>query len=156
MEKVIKFDENIPIVSSGFSMGGQSALVYTVYAKRTPVSCVTNCPVCDMVYHWTERHDLPRTIYSALYNEEGTLTDALKRVSPLRLADKMPDIEYHIIHCDEDKAVNLEAHSEKFIKELEKRNYKVTLDISKGRGHCDWTLDCKRKYMDYIANGICK
>ncbi len=29
--------ENLPIVSSGGSMGGQSALVYAKYAKRTPI-----------------------------------------------------------------------------------------------------------------------
>ena len=42
-----KYDlnEDIPIVSTGLSMGGQSALVYTAKAKRTPVACVANCPV---------------------------------------------------------------------------------------------------------------
>ena len=53
-------DENTPVVSTGESMGGQSALVYCVYAKRTPVACVANCPVCDTAFHYTERNDLPR------------------------------------------------------------------------------------------------
>ena len=69
--------ENIPIVATGGSMGGQSALVYTVYAKRQPVACVTNCPVCDVVYHYSERKDLPRTLYSSLFNESTTLEEAL-------------------------------------------------------------------------------
>ena len=58
--------ENIPVVSTGGSMGGQSALVYCAYSKRTPVACVANCPVCDTVFHFTERPDLPRTLYSAV------------------------------------------------------------------------------------------
>lgn len=106
-------DENIPIVSTGLSMGGQSALVYTAKAKRIPVACVANCPVCDVVYHFTERKDLPRTLYSSLFNEAGTLEDALKSISPLHLIDKMPNVKYHIFHCDEDKSVNIDAHSKK-------------------------------------------
>ena len=49
-----KYDlpDNLPIVSTGGSMGGLCALVYMVYAKRTPVACVANCPVCDLPYHF--------------------------------------------------------------------------------------------------------
>jgi hypothetical protein len=45
--------EDIPIVSSGGSMGGLAALVYTRYAALQPVACVANCPVCDLPYHYT-------------------------------------------------------------------------------------------------------
>ncbi len=147
-------DENIPIVSMGGSMGGQSALVYTVYAKRTPVSCVANCPVCDVVFHFTEREDLPRTLYSALFNEPGTLEDALKSISPLHLVDKMPKVKYHIFHCNQDRAVNIDAHSEKFVSALKQRNYDITYDIVDGRGHCDLTLEMKRAFANYVIDSI--
>lgn len=146
--------EDIPIVSSGLSMGGQSALVYTVYAKRTPVACVVNCPVCDTVFHFTEREDLPRTLYSSLFNEPGTLDDALKNISPLHLIDKMPKVKYHIFHCNEDEAVNIDAHSEKFVAEMKRRNYDLTYDIIVGKGHCSLTLDMGRKFADYIIDSI--
>lgn len=151
-----KYDlnENIPIISTGLSMGGQSALVYTLKAKRTPVACVANCPVCDLVYHFTERKDLPRTLYSALFYEEGTLEDALKSISPLHLIYKMPKVKYHIFHCDEDTAVNIDAHSKKFIAELEKRQFDFTFDVVEGRGHCDLTLEMQRKFAEYIVNAI--
>jgi len=147
-------DENIPIVSTGRSMGGQSALVYTAKAKRTPVACVANCPVCDVVYHFTERKDLPRTLYSSLFNEAGTLEDALKSISPLHLIDKMPKVKYHIFHCDEDMAVNIDAHSKKLIAEFDKRKYDFTFDVVAGRGHCDLTLEMKRKFAEYVINAI--
>lgn len=35
--------ENTPVVSTGGSMGGLCSLVYTKYARRTPVACVANC-----------------------------------------------------------------------------------------------------------------
>lgn len=58
--------EGTPIVASGMSMGGMSAILYSKHSKRTPVACVANCPVCDMVYHYGERPDLPRTLYTTL------------------------------------------------------------------------------------------
>ncbi len=149
-----RLPEHTPIVSTGGSMGGQSALVYTAYAKRQPVACVANCPVCDVVFHFTERQDLPRTLYSALYREAGTLEDGLKRISPLHLIDKLPNINYHIFHCNEDTDVNMDAHSKKFVAELEKRQYAVTFDIVDGRGHCDLTVEMQQKFAEYVANAI--
>ena len=73
--------DDIPIVLTGGSMGGQSALVYANYIKRTPVACVANCPVCDLVFHYTERPDLPRTLYSAFYHENGSVEEVLKKAS---------------------------------------------------------------------------
>ncbi len=146
--------ENTPIVSTGGSMGGQSSLVYTAYAKRTPVACVANCPVCDVVYHFTERPDLPRTLYSALFHEPGTLEEALKSISPLHLIDKMPKIKYHIFHCNQDSAVNIDAHSRKFVAELDKKGYDVSFYVIDGREHCDLTLDMKRKFAENVINAI--
>ena len=146
--------EYTPIVSTGGSMGGQSALVYMAYAKRTPVACVANCPVCDVVYHFTERVDLPRTLYSALANYEGTLEEGLKAISPLHLIDKLPRAKYHIFHCDTDDAVNIEKHSNTFVKALKGNSFDVTYDIVNGRGHCDLDYDAKVKYNRYIEEAV--
>ena len=105
-------DSSVKVVSTGGSMGGLSALVYCAYAKITPCACVANCPVCDLLYHFTERPDLPRTLYSAFYLYEGDMDTALRSCSPLHLVDKMPRIPYTIFHCSGDMAVNLENHSE--------------------------------------------
>ena len=43
--------ENTRVVSSGGSMGGQSALVYTKYAKRTPVACILCVNECALSAH---------------------------------------------------------------------------------------------------------
>jgi len=147
-------NEDIPIVSTGKSMGGQAALVYTAKAKRTPVACVANCPVCDVVYHFTERKDLPRTLVSAVFNETGTLEDALKSISPVHLMDTMPKVKYHIFHCDEDTAVNIDAHSRKLIAAFEERQYAYTFDVVEGRGHCELTLEMQRKFATYVINAI--
>ena len=127
--------EDIPIASTGGSMGGLCALVYTYYAKRTPTCCVANCPVCNLVHHFSERDDLPRTIYSAFANEEGYLFDVLARYSPMHLAVEMPKIKYAIFHCDEDKAVDIYAHSEQLAAIM--WDYDLTYHVIKNRGHCD-------------------
>lgn len=66
--KEYNLPDNLPVVSSGGSMGGQSALVYTAYAKRTPAACVVNCPVCDLPYHYTERSDLPAYLIQCFWH----------------------------------------------------------------------------------------
>ena len=147
--------ESTPVISMGNSMGGLASLVYTRYSKRTPVACISNCPVCDLVYHFTERPDLPRTIYSAFWNEEGELNDILKKYSPVHLAPEMPDAKYYIFHCDKDKSVNLASHSQKFVAAMNECGKGVELEIIPDRGHCKLTFAANDKRLrlalDYIG-----
>ena len=147
-------DRSVKVVSTGCSMGGLSALVYCAYAKITPCACVTDCPVCDLPYHYTERPDLPRTLYSAFADYEGTMEDALKSCSPLHLADKMPRIPYTIFHCEEDTAVNLEKHSIRFVEEMKKTQHRIVLHTVPFRGHCDLSAEARVEFMNTILNSL--
>lgn len=149
-----ELDPKTPIVSTGGSMGGLSALVYTAYAARTPVACVANCPVCDLVYHYGERPDLPRTLYSAFWHEEGTVEQAIEKASPLHLAAAMPDVVYHVFHCGADQAVNLQMHSERFVAAMRAAGKSVTFDIVPERGHCDLTEDAWKKFREFVLEAI--
>ena len=147
---------DLPIVSTGGSMGGLSALVYMVHAKRTPVACVANCPVCDLPYHFTERPDLPRTLYSAFFNYDCSLQEALESASPLHLVDKMPnESDYYIFHCEEDNAVNKQQHSDRFVERL-KEQHNVHYYAVPERGHCDLTDEMWDLYRVSIVNSIVK
>ena len=146
--------DNTPIVSMGQSMGGLASLVYSRYSKRTPVACIANCPVCDLVYHFTERPDLPRTIYSAFWHEEGELNDILKRYSPLHLAPEMPKIKYYIFHCDRDRSVNLELHSGKFVSAMREHGHDIEMEIIEGRGHCKLTYAAQDKKLRLALDAI--
>lgn len=149
----LELPETLPIVSTGKSMGGLSALVYTAYAKRTPAACVTNCPVCDLPYHFTERPDLPRTLYSAFHTYEGTMEEALRSASPLHLVDQLPEIPYTIFHCEEDQAVNQKIHSDRFVEQL-RQSHRVDYYSVPGRGHCDLTEEMWQKYHDCAIQTI--
>ena len=143
--------DNVPIVSTGGSMGGMCSLTYMVYAKRTPVACVANCPVCDVPFHFTERPDLPRTFYSSYYNCDTSIEEALKMHSPLHLADKMPNAKYYIFHCEQDYAVNIDAHSKKFIAAIGDRLPLVFHSIPE-RGHCNLTPEMNELFDKYILD----
>lgn len=147
-------DGNTPVVSTGGSMGGLSCLVYARYAKRTPAACVANCPVCDLVYHYGERADLPRTLYSAFWDYEGSLDAALRTASPLHLAESMPKIPYRIFHCDRDTAVNLESHSQRFADTMRALGHDITLTVVPGRGHCDLTEDMRARFLLYCTEAV--
>ncbi len=148
--------EDLPVVSTGLSMGGQGALVYMVYAKRPPVACVANCPVCDMPFHNTERPDLPSSYYSAYLYEEGTMDTILPRYSPLHLteAGKMPDVPYTIFHCANDTLVNKELHSDKLVAAMEKAGYSVTYRIIPDRNHCDLPPEEHLALLEACASAI--
>lgn len=140
--------DTLPIVSAGGSMGGQQALVYARYAERTPVKCVVNCPVCDLPYHYTERPDLPRTLYSAFgMTDADTLQEAMAAASPLHLAqrDEMPDAEYVVFHCEKDEAVNKQKHSDRFVDTMGKKRT-VEYYAVPDRGHCDLTDEMRALY----------
>lgn len=146
--------DGIPIVSTGGSMGGLSALVYTRYAKRTPIACVANCPVCDLVFHYGERPDLPRTLYSAFYSYDGELEQALQTASPLHLVPAMPHVAYHIFHCDQDKAVNIHEHSERFVTAMKEQGHSIAFDVIQGRGHCDLPEEAKQRFLQICADAV--
>ncbi len=153
MREHYQLADSIPVVASGGSMGGQQALVYTAYTKQTPVACVANCPVCDMLYHYTERPDLPRTMYSAFGGYDVPLKEAIRLASPLHIADTLPDVKYYIFHCEADTAVNIDRHSEVFVERL-KAEHSVMYHKVPGKGHCDLTPEMHELYNKYIVDSI--
>ena len=141
------WNDTFPVISTGQSMGGLAALIFTARAKRTPKACIANCPVCDLVYHATERPDLPRTLYSAFFDCDGKTENILEDNSPLHLAQRgeMPKTDYHIFHCTEDRAVNMQIHSDRFVEEMKKCR-KITYYPVLDRGHCDLSEAAWEKY----------
>ncbi len=146
--------QDVKLVACGGSMGGLSAIVYCRYSKYTPKACVLNCPVCDLVYHYGEREDLPRTLYTAFYSERGKIENVLKKFSPYHLVKTLPNIPYTIFHCTKDNAVNIDKHSIKFVKKMIKNEKQATLIKVYGRDHCDLTEEAKESYKMTVLNSL--
>jgi pimeloyl-ACP methyl ester carboxylesterase len=147
-----------PVISTGGSMGGLGALLYCRAAAHTPAACVANCPVCDLPYHYTERPDVPRTLYSAFFDADapGTLDDALKAASPLHLAraGAMPDLPYTLFLCGADKAVDPAHHGRPFAAELQKQGRRVTVWEVPGQAHCQLTPQAQQQFEQAVETAV--
>ena len=148
--------EKVPFAYIGHSMGGQQALMYTIKSKRTPVCCAVDCAVCDLVYHFGERADLPRTLYSAYCGYDApTIEDALMTGSPVHNADGFPaKTKYFIYHCVEDGAVNISAHSRKLVPLMKERGLDVYYEEIPGMGHCDLPDEVRNRAERQIIETI--
>lgn len=146
--------DDVPLVACGGSMGGLCALMYTKYAAAIPVACAVNCPVCDLVFHYTERPDLPRTLYSAFaMSGAATIEEALAERSPMHQAGSMPDIKYTVFHSDADELVNIHSHSEKFVA-LMAEKHDITYHVVHGRAHCDLDEENLALYHAAVESAI--
>ena len=134
--------ENTPIASTGGSMGGLGAILYTARGKRTPKICVANCPVCDLVFQVKNKVNTPRSAYSAFFYEEGDFLDVLKKYSPIDIIDELPkETEYFLFHGDNDEAVNYTAHSKRMYEKMLEKGYNVRFTLCKGRSHSQVLID---------------
>ncbi len=127
--------KDIPLVSTGMSMGGLSSLLYTRYSRKSIAACLALCPVCDLKYHFSERADLPKTIYHAFRGYKESMDELFTEHSPLQQAAGMPDIPYLVIHGDKDEAVNKQIHSDKMVARMKDRGLKVEYVEVPGMGH---------------------
>jgi acetyl esterase/lipase len=148
--------EDVPVISTGGSMGGLSAIVYSRYAAVTPVACAANCPVCDLLYHSTERPDLPRTLYAAFAHYDCGVELAMKMHSPLHLVPELPNIPYYIVQGTEDTAVNKQAHGDRMAEAMRKAGLDLCYHEVTGMGHTDFTgyPEEERAYIDFILRHI--
>ncbi|MBP5273853.1 MAG: prolyl oligopeptidase family serine peptidase [Abditibacteriota bacterium] len=128
--------DDAPVVSAGGSMGGLSALVYPVYARRVPVAVAADSPVCDLVYHFTERDDLPRTLLAAFADYDCSFEEALRSASPIHLVDRLPDIKYYIVHGDKDVLVDKKMHSDRLVGKMKSAGLNVEYVEVPGMEHC--------------------
>ena len=144
---------DVPVCSAGGSMGGQGAFVFARYSRHRVVSVVASCPVCDLVFHETERPDLPRTI-AAAFGDQPDYDAAIRAHSPLALAPSMPDIDYFVFHVTGDTRVSKTAHSDRMVAALLKAGRRVTYEASEGTRHCVLSPECRAKFELAILNSF--
>lgn len=150
-----RVDPAAPLIASGGSMGGLASLIYTRYGGQSglpipaPAACVANCPVCDLPYHYTERDDLPRTLFSAFGHYPMPLEEAMRTASPLHQADRMPHVPYWIVHGTADSAVNKERHSDRLVPLLRQGRQVEYIEVE-GMEHCAMPPEVFEQYRQFI------
>jgi pimeloyl-ACP methyl ester carboxylesterase len=148
--------QNIPIAVMGRSMGGYSALMYSLYGRRTPIACAVNCPICDLPYHVTEREDIPRTMYSAFGHYNIPLDIAIRLHSPLHQVEHMPRIPYYNVHGIADLAVPKKYHSDPYVKRMRELNYDIEYHEVENMEHCDFRHfpEEKRRFQNFVISKL--
>ena len=152
--RLLALDSATPIVSTGFSMGGQEAIIYPMYAGRPVAAVMANSPVCDLKYHLTERDDLPRTILSAFIVHSEGFDRGVESRSPIHCIDRLKDIPYLIISGGMDDQVNQDIHARRLVALMRERCMRVVHCESPTMRH--WAIDDSgilRRSLAFIAGG---
>ena len=152
--QALELAEDTPVVSTGYSMGGQAALMYTLYGECKISACYANSPVCDLTAHFGEREDIPRTLVNAFAAGPGDLETELKRHSPLDQADKLPDIPYMIVAGEQDRQVDKRIHSDRFVERMRGLGRNVRYRELPDMRHWQITdYGVYREYVEFICGG---
>ena len=149
-----KLGSEVPLFSTGGSMGGHAALLYTIKSPHPIAACLAVCPVCDLVYHYTERPDLPRTMHHA-FDNYGSIDAALREHSPLHQVASLPDIPYLLLHATHDPSVKKEAHSLPMVAAMRQRGLNVDYMECPQMVHCGpITYASHRRTVDFILGNL--
>lgn len=105
-------DKDIPVVSTGHSMGGAGAITYSVYSKHNVTAVAADSAVCDLFAYAEYNASAWRSIIRALGDYDMPFEDAIKTVSPIHLIDELKDIPYFLVHGGSDTDVPAEDHSD--------------------------------------------
>ena len=144
----------LPIIATGGSMGGHGALTYSLKSRHPVARCLAVCPVTDLVYHYGERRDLPRTLHSA-FGSYGNIEAALREYSPLHQAEKMPDIPYMLVHGEKDVAVSKAHHGDPFCRTLKQAGRNLTYLELANMEHCGpWDFASFQATTDFVKTGL--
>jgi len=143
--------EDIPLISTGGSMGGLTAMHYTVFGKRKACACAVNCPVSDMLHFFENAPQDRRAFLSAHILEEGTLEDILDANSPLHFADRFPDIPYFLVYGEKDSYFT-DKQRPPFVEKLQQLGVNHSVWIQPEMGHCQLMQfpESKAKYLHFI------
>ena len=142
----------VPLISTGGSMGGYSAIMFSYYARlERPVAVVANCPVCDLVATRRELPETERAFYTTYGCIPGREDDILASRSPVNLVPRMPRVPYSIYHCSADPSVPKKTHSDRFVPLMLAEGHELTYHEVPDRGHCDLTPEMWDKYRNYIV-----
>lgn len=148
-----RLEERLPIIATGGSMGGYGALAYTMFSRHKMARCAANCPVCDLPYHYDERADLPRTMHSA-FSSYADITDQLIARSPVHQAQKLPGINYLIVHGTQDDAVAKAHHSDVLVAKMRAGGLNIEY-LEPEMGHCGpMPADIYQKWIDFVLEGL--
>jgi pimeloyl-ACP methyl ester carboxylesterase len=144
----------LPIAFTGISMGGYSAMIYSIRGKYKPVRYVLNCPCCDLQYQYEHVQLFRRIFYSAVWHEAGTMAETLIDNSPITLAQQLPAVPYYFFHSETDEVLLKAAHSDRMVQRLRQLGHKVTYEEFTGCVHGDLPEGGENRFRQYLLQAF--
>lgn len=132
----LQISDDTPLIITGGSMGGLTALCYLVYGKRKAAACALNCPVTDMTKFFDLVPSARRAILSAHILEERPLRAIMDGYSPVNLVDKLPKIPYLLIYGEKDELIT-KNFMPRMLEKMSVSGHNVTHLLQKDMTHCD-------------------
>lgn len=148
-------DDGVPLLVTGGSMGGLTALNYAVIGKRRICGCAAVCAVADITSCYNNIPDMRRAILSAHIEKEGDLLEITDRFSPVNFADRLPKVPYFLLYGAKDSFFT-GVQLPEFIKALDSAGVEYELLVHPDMGHCN--VNCSPeiipKWADFLINCI--
>ncbi len=126
-----------PFMITGGSMGGLTAMIYSIFGKYKPLAVGCNCPVCDLEKEASEGGILTRSIYAAYVGEGKDVENEILRHSPIRMVNALPDLPYLIVSGQSDGAVTEKDHIFPIKEAMQRAGKNATFLSVPGMGHCN-------------------
>lgn len=146
--------DSVPLVITGESMGGLTALAYTVYSKRRAVACAVNCPVADLE-KMNMRRDILRGLCAAYASENTSLEEAIRRASPVELVDRYPVIPYYIIQGGMDDELSEQVRAGALlVPKMKARGLDVEYVYVPGMVHCHIPMHEYDAYYAFVKEQV--
>ncbi len=147
----LQLSDSVPLIITGGSMGGLTALCYQVYGKRKAVACAANCPVTDVGVFFRDFDHARRAILSAHILDERPLEAVMEEYSPVKFVDKLPQIPYLLVYGEKDTVIT-ERFMPQFVGAMKEAGHNVTHILQKDMVHCD--LSSHKEAFDAWCNFI--
>lgn len=150
-------DENVPLIISGGSMGGMTALNYLIRGKRRATACALNCAVTDLNRIFEDKRDFRRAMLSAHIEKDGEPGEIFRTYSPVCFAEQLPQIPYFLVYGEADTYF-AQTQMPPFAELMKKHGLEHTLFLEKGMAHCDLAGhgEVYRQYCDFIIRAVNK
>ncbi len=156
VKEYYSLSDDIRIVYTGGSMGGQGALTYNVKGKHKAIACAVSCPAADLfaipeVLPWAAA-----SLYFACAHYETDFDTTVKNLSPLYFVEQFPNIDYLVLYCDKDEALLYDKHALPLIEKMKNRGLKLQTVRARGAGHCVHPADEILIFVNFIVNAFSK
>lgn len=151
-------DDSVPLVVTGGSMGGMTALNYLLHGKRKAIACAANCPVLSVKDYFEKSFETRAAILSAHIEKEGDLMEILSDLSPIEFAEKLPKIPYFFVFGKEDPSPAINEHIEELKEKLSKNAIDYKVEFREKMEHCNMKdfPDTIGRFIDFISDVVNK